>query len=48
MFEEPLQRLFQKVLISVLLVGLVFILLTAQFARRIVRPIEELTSSATR
>ncbi len=46
MFEEPLQKLFQKVLISVLLVGLVFLLLTAQFARRIVRPIQELTSSA--
>ncbi|MEO7742933.1 MAG: cache domain-containing protein [Usitatibacter sp.] len=46
MFEAPLHRLFQKVLISVLLVGLVFILLTAQFARRIVRPIQELTSSA--
>jgi serine/threonine protein kinase/HAMP domain-containing protein len=46
MFEEPLQRLFRKVLFSVALVGLVFMLLTAQFARRIVRPIQDLTSSA--
>jgi nitrogen fixation/metabolism regulation signal transduction histidine kinase len=34
------------VLISVLLVGLVFLLLTAQFARKIVRPIQDLTTSA--
>ena len=45
-FEEPLRGLFYKVLASVALVGLVFILLAARFARRIVRPIQGLTGAA--
>jgi serine/threonine protein kinase/HAMP domain-containing protein len=45
-FSAPLERLFQNVLLSVLLVGAVFVLLAMLFARSIVRPIEQLTSAA--
>ena len=45
-FSAPLQRLFMNVLISVLLVGAVFVLLAILFARTIVRPIEQLTAAA--
>lgn len=45
-FAAPLERLFQNVLVSVLLVGAVFLLLAMWFARSIVRPIEELTAAA--
>lgn len=45
-FEAPLQELYRNVLYSVLLVGLVFVLLAAWFARTIVRPVEALTSAA--
>jgi len=43
-FTEPLNRLFRNVLISVGIVGAVFLLLAALFARSIVKPIEQLTS----
>jgi serine/threonine protein kinase/HAMP domain-containing protein len=45
-FEKPLRTLFQNVLYSVLLVGLVFTILATWFARKIVRPIESLTAAA--
>jgi serine/threonine protein kinase/HAMP domain-containing protein len=45
-FAAPLERLFQNVLISVGLVGAVFMLLALWFARTIVRPIEKLTAAA--
>jgi C4-dicarboxylate-specific signal transduction histidine kinase len=45
-FAAPLERLFQNVLISVALVGAVFLLLALWFARTIVRPIEKLTQAA--
>jgi serine/threonine protein kinase/HAMP domain-containing protein len=45
-FAAPLNQLFQNVLVSVLLVGAVFVLLAMLFARTIVRPIEKLTSAA--
>ena len=45
-FEAPLNRLFNNVLYSVVLVGAVFLLLAALFARSIVRPIERLTNAA--
>ena len=45
-FGAPLDRLFQNVLVSVLLVGAVFLLLALWFARSIVRPIEKLTTAA--
>jgi serine/threonine protein kinase/HAMP domain-containing protein len=45
-FAAPLQRLFMNVLVSVLIVGAVFVLLAVLFARTIVRPIEQLTAAA--
>jgi serine/threonine protein kinase/HAMP domain-containing protein len=45
-FEAPAQRLFTKVLYSVIVVGIVFIVLALLFARSIVRPIERLTQAA--
>ena len=45
-FGAPLDRLFQYVLVSVLVVGLVFLLFALWFARSIVRPIERLTAAA--
>ena len=45
-FEAPLRELFRNVLYSVVLVGLIFVLLAAWFARTIVRPIEALTAAA--
>jgi serine/threonine protein kinase/HAMP domain-containing protein len=45
-FAEPLNRLFYNVLLSVVLVGAVFVLLAMLFARSIVKPIEKLTSAA--
>jgi HAMP domain-containing protein len=45
-FEAPLNRLFNQVLYSVILVGLVFLLLSVLFARSIVRPIIRLTDAA--
>jgi len=45
-FEAPLQDLYTKVLHSVGLVGLVFLVLAVLFARSIVRPIARLTVAA--
>jgi serine/threonine protein kinase/HAMP domain-containing protein len=45
-FAAPLERMFQNVLLSVVLVGAVFLLLAMIFARSIVRPIEQLTAAA--
>lgn len=45
-FEAPLNRLFNNVLYSVILVGLIFLLLSILFARSIVRPIIRLTDAA--
>jgi C4-dicarboxylate-specific signal transduction histidine kinase len=45
-FSAPLERLFQNVLISVALVGSVFLLLALWFSRTIVTPIERLTQAA--
>jgi C4-dicarboxylate-specific signal transduction histidine kinase len=45
-FAAPLDRLFQKVLMSVALAGVIFVGLALIFARSIVRPIERLTAAA--
>ena len=45
-FEAPLNRLFQNVLWSVIVVGLLFMLLAWLFARSIVRPVLRLTQAA--
>jgi serine/threonine protein kinase/HAMP domain-containing protein len=45
-FAEPLNQLFNNVLYSVILVGLIFLLLALLFARSIVNPIEALTGAA--
>jgi C4-dicarboxylate-specific signal transduction histidine kinase len=45
-FGAALDQLFQNVLLSVILVGAVFVLFALWFARTIVRPIEELTAAA--
>lgn len=45
-FEAPLREMFRNVLYSVVLVGLIFVILAAWFARSIVRPIESLTAAA--
>lgn len=45
-FEAPLHRMFQQVLLSVVLVGLLFLGLALLMARRIVRPIQDLTRAA--
>ncbi|MBA5638456.1 protein kinase [Duganella sp. LX20W] len=45
-FEAPLRHLFDNVLYSVAVVGLVFLLLALWFARGIVRPVKRLTAAA--
>ena len=45
-FEAPLNKVFNTVLYSVVIVGLIFVLLSSLLARTIVRPIEELTAAA--
>jgi len=45
-FAAPLDRLFDKVLASVALAGVIFVFLALIFARSIVRPIERLTAAA--
>jgi HAMP domain-containing protein len=45
-FAAPLERLFQNVLISVAIVGAIFLILALWFARTIVKPIEKLTQAA--
>lgn len=45
-FEDPLQELYNRVIVSVFVVGLVFIFITRRIARRIVRPVQELTAAA--
>ena len=45
-FAAPLDRLFDKVILSVLLAGVIFVALALIFARSIVRPIENLTAAA--
>jgi len=45
-FAAPLDRLFEKVIISVLLAGAIFVALASWFARSITRPIEKLTAAA--
>jgi C4-dicarboxylate-specific signal transduction histidine kinase len=45
-FAAPLDRLFEKVIASVLLAGIIFVALAVIFARSIVRPIETLTAAA--
>ncbi len=45
-FAAPLDRLFDKVILSVLLAGAIFVALALIFARSIVRPIENLTAAA--
>jgi HAMP domain-containing protein len=45
-FAAPLDRLFEKVLISVLLAGAIFAALASMFARSIVRPLQKLTAAA--
>jgi nitrogen fixation/metabolism regulation signal transduction histidine kinase len=45
-FAAPLARLFDKVLVSVVLAGGIFVALALIFARSIVRPIQGLTEAA--
>jgi HAMP domain-containing protein len=45
-FAAPLDRLFEKVILSVILAGVIFVALALIFARSIVRPIERLTAAA--
>jgi C4-dicarboxylate-specific signal transduction histidine kinase len=45
-FAAPLDRLFEKVLISVLLAGAIFVALASMFARSIVKPLQKLTAAA--
>jgi methyl-accepting chemotaxis protein len=45
-FVAPLDRLFQNVLVSLGIVGGVFLILALLFARSIVRPLEQLTAAA--
>ncbi len=45
-FVAPLDRLFQNVLVSMAIVGGIFVVLALLFARGIVRPLEQLTSAA--
>ncbi|HET7402710.1 MAG TPA: cache and HAMP domain-containing protein, partial [Usitatibacter sp.] len=45
-FAAPLDRLFRNVLLSVGVVGAVFLLVAVFFARSIVRPVEQLTAAA--
>jgi HAMP domain-containing protein len=45
-FAAPVDRLFEKVIMSVLLAGIIFVALALIFARSIVRPIERLTAAA--
>ena len=45
-FAAPIDRLFRKVVVSVLAAGAIFVALAVIFARSIVRPIERLTGAA--
>jgi serine/threonine protein kinase/HAMP domain-containing protein len=45
-FAAPLDRLMEKVLVSVLVAGAIFVALASWFARSITRPIEKLTAAA--
>jgi HAMP domain-containing protein len=45
-FAAPLDRLFQNVLVSIGIVGGIFLVLALLFAKSIVRPLEQLTSAA--
>jgi serine/threonine protein kinase/HAMP domain-containing protein len=45
-FAAPLDRLFEKVIVSVILAGVIFVALALIFARSIVRPVETLTAAA--
>ena len=45
-FAKPLDRLFDRVVVSVLLAGAIFVALALIFARSIVRPIQALTEAA--
>ena len=45
-FVAPLDRLFQNVLVSMAIVGGIFVVLALLFARGLVRPLEQLTSAA--
>lgn len=45
-FSRPLQELFWKVVVSVVLVGVVFVLLAMLFARSLVRPLRSLIGAA--
>ena len=47
-FAAPLGRLFQNVLVSMAIVGGVFVVLALLFARSIVRPLQDLTAAAHR
>jgi nitrogen fixation/metabolism regulation signal transduction histidine kinase len=46
MFEKPLNQMLRNVLVSVVLIGIVFLIIAVWFARSIVRPIERLTAAA--
>jgi methyl-accepting chemotaxis protein len=45
-FAAPINRLYQNVMLSVLIVGGIFVVLALLFARSIVKPIERLTGAA--
>jgi len=45
-FVAPINRLYQNVMLSVLIVGGIFVVLALLFARSIVKPIERLTGAA--
>ena len=45
-FEQPLQRLFMHLLVSVALAGLIFTALALRFSRSLISPIKALTDSA--
>jgi len=45
-FAAPLSQLFDKVILSVVLAGAIFVFLALIFARSIVRPIQRLTEAA--
>jgi serine/threonine protein kinase/HAMP domain-containing protein len=45
-FEKPLNQMLRNVLLSVVLIGIVFLIIAVWFARSIVRPIERLTAAA--
>ena len=45
-FEKPLNQLFNKAMLSLIVIGLIFMTLAVLFARSIVKPIERLTMAA--